>query len=88
MSIDFDSSFEVFNISGDDIKTSEMAVSIINNHVKSSSTIILSDEGNPMLSHDVYMTSSKAINELGYKPSKLSENIIKMLKERKGSQNV
>ena len=88
LSIDFDSSFEVFNICGDDIKTSEMAVSIINSQVKSSSRIILSDKGNPMLSHDVYMSSSKAINELGYKPLKLSENIIKMLKEKKRSQNV
>ena len=88
LSIDFDSSFEVFNICGDDIKTSEMAVSIIKNEVKSSSKIILSDKGNPMLNHDVYMSSSKAINKLGYKPLKLSENIIKMLKERKRSQNV
>ena len=45
LSIDFDSSFEVFNICGDDIKTSEMAVSIIKNEVKSSSKIILSDKG-------------------------------------------
>ena len=83
LSIDFDSSFEVFNISGDDIKTSAKAVSIINSQVKSTSRIILSDKGNPMLSHDVYMSSSKAINKLGYKPLKLSENIIKMLKEKK-----
>jgi len=71
--------FGVFNIGGDEPKTSLETARTVKEILNSKSQIILSEKSSP-LGYDVYMDSSKAKDQLGYKPNSLKENFMNMLK--------
>ena len=74
--------YGVFNIGGSEPKTSFQTASTVQKVLKSNATIISSPRTSA-IGFDIYMTSGKAEEVLGYKPKKLEQNIKLMLKENK-----
>ena len=77
-----DEKWSILNIGGKEPKSSERTAKIIKRVTKSASEIILSEKGNPLVSYDIYMTSEKATKVLGYQPTSLEDNLVKILNEK------
>ena len=77
-----DEKWSILNIGGKEPKSSERTAEIIKRVTKSASEIILSEKGNPLVSYDIYMTSEKATKVLGYQPTSLEDNLVKILNEK------
>jgi len=77
-----DEKWSILNIGGKEPKSSERTAEIIKRVTKSASEIILSGKENPLVSYDIYMTSEKATKVLGYQPTSLEDNLVKILNEK------
>ena len=75
--------FNIYNIGGNEPKTSAQTAKILQKVMRSESNIILSKTKNQFLGYDTFMDNSKAVEELGYNPKNLRQNIEIMLKEMK-----
>lgn len=72
--------FSIFNIGGGDPASSLELAKMIQAKLGSSGKIILRDHGKPPLAHDAYMDISKARDNLGFVPHRMSINLDDMLK--------
>lgn len=70
--------FSIFNIGGNEPKSSFETSEIIKKAMNSDSSIIKSKKSSPM-GYDIYLDNKKAITLLGYKPNPLKENIKKII---------
>lgn len=71
--------YRVYNIGGGQPNTSYLVANKVQKILKSKSKILISNKGNPLRNHNIYMNIKKAQNELKFKPKNLEENLKTML---------
>ncbi len=74
----------VFNIGGGAPVEARKVARLIQEKLRSSSEIILSERVNRLLGYDTYMDISKARSVLGYQPETLENNLDAMMREMEG----
>ena len=76
--------YSIFNVGGQEPKTSLQTAQIIRKALNSRSKITLSKRKNAYIDYDTFMDSNKAQQAFGYKPKGLEQNITSMIKEVEG----